>query len=213
MKRERQLYQALRAHKSDLEITECVRALDQEIMDRRIEAAQQLLEWLEQELQIDPKASPRRPYLILKLAGGSAILATHRRIGALTGKPTLRPSLQAEGVSALGHRFHEVEPPRARIDLRSDPETHKMQVVARAGQRLERVRRERPAKMRAERVGGGVEFEKHWVVGHSIETTGPPLRSGQAPSRLVVALRAYVNLRPICALWPRPPRVLGRKPA
>jgi hypothetical protein len=54
MKRERQLYQALRAHKSDLEITECVRALDQEIMDRRIEAARQLVEWLERALELEP---------------------------------------------------------------------------------------------------------------------------------------------------------------
>jgi hypothetical protein len=52
------LYDALRAHKFDLEITQCVWALDQEIMDRRIEAAQQLLEWIEQEFEIEPQASP-----------------------------------------------------------------------------------------------------------------------------------------------------------
>ena len=57
------LYEALKAHKFDLEITKGVWALDQEIMHqeimhRRIEAAQQLLEWLEQELEIEPRASP-----------------------------------------------------------------------------------------------------------------------------------------------------------
>ena len=52
------LYEALKAHKFDLEITQGVWALDKEIMDRRIEAAQQLLEWLEQELEIEPRASP-----------------------------------------------------------------------------------------------------------------------------------------------------------
>jgi hypothetical protein len=52
------LYEALKAHKFDLEITQCVWALDQEIMDRRIEAAQQLLEWLEQELQIESTSAP-----------------------------------------------------------------------------------------------------------------------------------------------------------
>jgi hypothetical protein len=52
------LYEAVKAHKFDLEITEGVWALDQEIMDRRIEAAQQLLEWLEQELKIEPTGFP-----------------------------------------------------------------------------------------------------------------------------------------------------------
>jgi hypothetical protein len=52
------LYEAVKAHKFDLEITEGVWALDQEIMDRRIEAAQQLLEWLEQELQIESTSAP-----------------------------------------------------------------------------------------------------------------------------------------------------------
>jgi hypothetical protein len=74
------LYEAVKAHKFDLEITEGVWALDQEIMDRRIEAAQQLLEWLEQELKLSLRVSQRLPYPILKLASGTATLATRRRI-------------------------------------------------------------------------------------------------------------------------------------
>jgi hypothetical protein len=57
------LYEAVKAHKFDLEITEGVWALDQEIMDRRIEAARQLLEWIEQELEIEPQAPPSNRWI------------------------------------------------------------------------------------------------------------------------------------------------------
>jgi hypothetical protein len=40
----RQLYQAIKAHKFDLEITRGASALDQEILDTRIEAVRRLLE-------------------------------------------------------------------------------------------------------------------------------------------------------------------------
>jgi hypothetical protein len=56
---QRQLYQALEAHQSHLEITRsfpCGPDLD--VLDRQIEAAQQLLEWLERALEIGPPASP-----------------------------------------------------------------------------------------------------------------------------------------------------------
>jgi hypothetical protein len=52
-----ELYLALEAHKFDLEITRGVTALDQEILDHRIEAVQRLLECLEQELEIEPHRS------------------------------------------------------------------------------------------------------------------------------------------------------------
>jgi hypothetical protein len=55
----RQLYQALKAHKFDLEITRSVTSgLDLEVLDRRIEAVQLLLEWLSQALEPPPEASP-----------------------------------------------------------------------------------------------------------------------------------------------------------
>ena len=73
------LYEALKAHKFDLEITQGVWALDREIMDRRIEAAQQLLEWLERELQIGPTSS---------LTPSLAHPSTRRRIGELGDTPT-----------------------------------------------------------------------------------------------------------------------------
>jgi hypothetical protein len=52
------LYQALKAHKFDLEIARGVSALDDEILACRIEATQRLLELLEQALEIEPTASP-----------------------------------------------------------------------------------------------------------------------------------------------------------
>jgi hypothetical protein len=55
----RQLYQALEAHKFDLEITRGVTSSPNlEILDRRIEAARLLLEWLSQALEPHPAASP-----------------------------------------------------------------------------------------------------------------------------------------------------------
>jgi hypothetical protein len=53
---QRQLYQALKAHKSDLEITRATASgLNQEI-DPRIEAVRRLLEWLSQALEIEHTA-------------------------------------------------------------------------------------------------------------------------------------------------------------
>jgi hypothetical protein len=57
--RERQLYQALKAHKFELEITRSdASGPDREAVNRRIEAAWQLLEWLSQALELEPPASP-----------------------------------------------------------------------------------------------------------------------------------------------------------
>jgi hypothetical protein len=53
------LYQALKAHTSELEITRgAVSGLDVEVLDRRVEAAQRLLEWLSQALEPQPPAFP-----------------------------------------------------------------------------------------------------------------------------------------------------------
>jgi hypothetical protein len=54
---QRQLFQALTAHKFDLEITRGVTsASDLEVLDRRIEAARLLLEWLSTTLELGPAA-------------------------------------------------------------------------------------------------------------------------------------------------------------
>jgi hypothetical protein len=53
-----QLYQVLTAHKAHLEITRGVTSgPDLEALDRRIEAARLLLEWLAQALGLEPPAS------------------------------------------------------------------------------------------------------------------------------------------------------------
>jgi hypothetical protein len=55
----RRLYQALKAHKFELEIARGVTSgLDQEILVRRIEAARLLLEWISQALEPQPQAFP-----------------------------------------------------------------------------------------------------------------------------------------------------------
>jgi hypothetical protein len=55
---QRLLYQALKVHKFDLEITQGVTSgPDLEILDRRIEAARLLLEWLSLALELGPPAS------------------------------------------------------------------------------------------------------------------------------------------------------------
>jgi hypothetical protein len=52
----RQLYQAVKAHASELEVTRGVaNGFDRETLDRRIEAARQLSEWLS---QAQPAAFP-----------------------------------------------------------------------------------------------------------------------------------------------------------
>ena len=54
-----QLYQVLKAHKFELEITRGVTSgPDLEILHRRIEAVRLLLEWLSRALELEPPASP-----------------------------------------------------------------------------------------------------------------------------------------------------------
>jgi hypothetical protein len=54
-----ELYRAVKAHTSGLEITrDVVEGLDREALDRRIEAARQLSEWIARALELDPPASP-----------------------------------------------------------------------------------------------------------------------------------------------------------
>jgi hypothetical protein len=54
-----ELYRVLEVHKSELEITRSITsALDPEVLDRRIEAARLLLEWLSTALELGPPASP-----------------------------------------------------------------------------------------------------------------------------------------------------------
>jgi hypothetical protein len=56
---QRRLYQAVKAHTSELEITRgVVEGLDREALDHRIEAARQLSEWLSQALELQPAAFP-----------------------------------------------------------------------------------------------------------------------------------------------------------
>jgi hypothetical protein len=55
---QRLLYQAVEAHKFDLEIKRnVVSGLGHEILDRRVEAAQRLLEWLSQALELEAPVS------------------------------------------------------------------------------------------------------------------------------------------------------------
>jgi hypothetical protein len=54
-----QVYQVLEAYKSDLELRRAdASGSDLEALDRQIEAARLLLEWLAQELELEPPASP-----------------------------------------------------------------------------------------------------------------------------------------------------------
>jgi hypothetical protein len=56
---QRQLYQALHAHKFELEIARGITSgPDLEVLDRRIEAARLLLEWISRALELEPPASP-----------------------------------------------------------------------------------------------------------------------------------------------------------
>jgi hypothetical protein len=56
-KARRQLYEAVAAHRADLEIERGFAGLELKVLDRRIEASQQLLEWLEQAHELPPKVS------------------------------------------------------------------------------------------------------------------------------------------------------------
>jgi hypothetical protein len=69
-KTQRQLYQALNAHISDLEITRSFTSgPDLEVLDRRIEAAQQLLEWIEQALERPAFPAVQTPATIKRDSG------------------------------------------------------------------------------------------------------------------------------------------------
>jgi len=72
----RQLFQALEAHIFDLEITRgATSGPNQEALDRRIEAAQLLLEWLSQDFELEP-ASPAVPRHERDPVGD--VIASHR---------------------------------------------------------------------------------------------------------------------------------------
>jgi hypothetical protein len=53
----RQLYEAVAAHRADLEIERGFAGLELEVLDRRIEASQRLLEWLEQTPELPSEVS------------------------------------------------------------------------------------------------------------------------------------------------------------
>jgi hypothetical protein len=54
-----ELFQAVEAHKLDLEFERGVTSgRDLEVLDRRVEAAQQLLEWLSRALELGPPSFP-----------------------------------------------------------------------------------------------------------------------------------------------------------
>jgi hypothetical protein len=56
---QRQLYQALNAHKTELETIRGVPSgPDLEVLGRRIEAARLLLEWIARALELEPPAFP-----------------------------------------------------------------------------------------------------------------------------------------------------------
>jgi hypothetical protein len=63
-KARRQLYEAVAAHKADLEITRGFAGLEIEELNRRIEASQQLLEWLEKAHELPPKVSKELKHLL-----------------------------------------------------------------------------------------------------------------------------------------------------
>jgi hypothetical protein len=60
----RQLYEAVAAHRADLEIERSFSKLELEILDRRIEDTQRLLEWLEQAHELPPKVSKELKHLL-----------------------------------------------------------------------------------------------------------------------------------------------------
>jgi hypothetical protein len=56
---QREFYQALNAHKSELEIIRgAASGPDLEALDRRIEATRLLLEWIARALELEPPVSP-----------------------------------------------------------------------------------------------------------------------------------------------------------
>jgi hypothetical protein len=106
-----ELYLALEAHKFDLEITRGVTALDQEILDRRVEAVQRLLESLSQAIGLDPPASqpvetppPSSAQADLNQIPPRSLILSRARISHSSDP-------QTGEVSALGEWSHEFDPP------------------------------------------------------------------------------------------------------
>ena len=60
----RQLYEAVAAHKADLEIERGFADLELKVLDRRIEDTRQLLEWLDQALDLPPEVSTGLKHLL-----------------------------------------------------------------------------------------------------------------------------------------------------
>jgi hypothetical protein len=60
----RQLYEAVAAHKADLEITRGFAGLELEVLDRRIENTRRLLEWLDQAHELPPEVSTGLKHLL-----------------------------------------------------------------------------------------------------------------------------------------------------
>jgi hypothetical protein len=73
----RQLFEAVTAHKVHLEITRSFAGLELEVLDRRIEATQRLLKWLEQVHELPPEVSTGLKHLLKphSRAPSSAVLA------------------------------------------------------------------------------------------------------------------------------------------
>jgi hypothetical protein len=61
---QRQLYEAVAAHKADLEIERGFAGLELKVLDRRIEDTRLLLEWLEQALELPPEVSTGLKHLL-----------------------------------------------------------------------------------------------------------------------------------------------------
>jgi hypothetical protein len=67
--RQFELCQALKAHKFELDNVRGVSAFDQEILDRRIEAVQQLLEYFSPALEPVPAAFPEVSPALMTVSG------------------------------------------------------------------------------------------------------------------------------------------------
>jgi hypothetical protein len=63
-KARRQLYEAVAAHRADLEVERGFTGLELKLLDRRIEDTRLLLEWLEQALELPPEVSTGLKHLL-----------------------------------------------------------------------------------------------------------------------------------------------------
>jgi hypothetical protein len=63
-KARRQLYEAVAAHRADLEVERGFAGLEMEELERRIEASQRLLEWLEQTPELPSEVSTGLKHLL-----------------------------------------------------------------------------------------------------------------------------------------------------